>query len=105
MAGELLKVCRCDEIDEGKTKSFMINARSICMAKEEGKIYAFDNICTHDGGLLGEGVIYDRQIECPRHGARFDIATGQATQMPAVVGIQTYEVQIEDGEILVNIPE
>jgi len=75
------------------------------MAKEEGKIYAFDNICTHDGGLLGEGVIYDRQIECPRHGARFDIATGQATQMPAVVGIQTYEVQIEDGEILVNIPE
>ena len=57
----------------------------------KGIFIAIDNICTHDGGNLGEGNVVKGQIQCPRHGARFDLKTGQVTRMPAVIGINTYE--------------
>ena len=97
----------CAEIDvtEGKIKAVEIREHPIAIARFQGIIYAIDNICTHDGGHLGEGNVIQGQIQCPRHGARFDLATGKATRMPAVIDINTYEVKIENGQIFVSIPE
>lgn len=101
MAEEFMKVCREDDIAEGSIKNFNVGGKSIALAKDRGMIYAVDDVCTHDGGDLGGGDIVDGQVQCPRHGARFDLKTGEATQMPAVMRIRTYKVRIENGDVLI----
>ncbi len=99
------RICSDDEIAEGTVKTFIIEDKAIAVARYEGVLYAVDNICTHDGGELGAGDVVKGQIQCPRHGARFDLKTGNATQMPAVIGIKTYRIKIENGDILVALSD
>lgn len=101
---EYTKICVEDEIPEGQIRTFAINGRPVAVAKYEGVIYAIDDVCTHDGGDLGEGNVVKGQIQCPRHGARFDLKTGEVTRMPAVFGVDTYEVKIVDGEVFIAAP-
>ena len=105
MTREFTKVCAENEIEEKGLKTINLNGRPIALAKYEGNVYALDDICTHDGGDLGEGDIVKGQIQCPRHGARFDLKTGQVTRMPAVMGINSYEVKIENGFIFIALPD
>jgi 3-phenylpropionate/trans-cinnamate dioxygenase ferredoxin subunit len=105
MTTEYVKLCAESEIEEGQVKTFEIKDRPIAVARWQGSLFALDNICTHDGGNLGDGDLVKGQIQCPRHGARFDLQTGQVTRMPAVIGIEKYEIKIEDGDIYAAIPE
>lgn len=66
-------------------------------------LYAIDDICTHDGGPLDQGKLDGKQIECPRHGARFDVTTGRALCLPAVRPVRTYPVRVHDGTVEVEI--
>jgi len=102
MTGNYVRICRLDELADGGIKKTVIDDKPIVVANYQGTIYAIDDICTHDGGDLGRGDIIDGQIQCPRHGARFDLKTGEATRMPAVIPVDTYEVKIENGEIYVS---
>jgi len=104
MVEEYTRICAEAEIAEGEVRSFEVNGRPIAVAKYESVIYALDDICTHDGGDLSEGNIIKGQIQCPRHGARFDLKTGEVTRMPAVFGVETHEVKIVDGEVHVAVP-
>lgn len=65
--------------------------------------YAVDDLCTHDDGPLAEGTLDGLHLECPRHGARFDVQTGQVKCLPAVIPITSYPVKVEGGHVLVNI--
>lgn len=103
--GKYVKVCTTDELTDGATKNVQIGGQPLILALNDGRIYALDNLCTHDGGDLSEGKIIGGQIQCPRHGALFDLKTGDATQMPAVVGINTYDVKTENGDVLVALKE
>lgn len=67
--------------------------------------YAIGDICTHDDGPLGDGELEDTNIVCPRHGATFDIRSGKATGMPAVIDIPAYPVRIVDGNLELGIPK
>ena len=69
-----------------------------------GEIFAIGDVCSHDDGPLGEGEIEGYEVICPRHGARFDIRSGEATELPAVVDIPAYPVRITDGQIEVGVP-
>jgi 3-phenylpropionate/trans-cinnamate dioxygenase ferredoxin subunit len=104
MITEFIKVCNENEIEEGKLKEVEFDDKPIALAKFQDTIYAIDNICTHDGGTLSEGDVVKGQVQCPRHGARFDLKTGTVTRMPAVLAIGAYEVKIENGEVFVAIP-
>ena len=106
MVAQYLKVCRENEIREGQIKSVTVDGEPVILARENGEIFALEGFCSHDGGEFdaGEKVI-DGQIECPRHGARFDIRTGEATRMPAVAGIARYDVKIDDGYVHVNLDD
>ena len=64
----------------------------------DGEFFAVEDVCTHDGGPLGEGKLAGCELICPRHGARFDVRTGDATRMPAFEPVPTYEVRVENGE-------
>ena len=69
----------------------------------DGDWGAVDNVCTHDGGTLGEGELDDRCVECPRHGAKFDLFTGEVKAMPAVFPVNAYPVRIRDGVIEIDL--
>jgi 3-phenylpropionate/trans-cinnamate dioxygenase ferredoxin component len=102
---EFTRVCgRSDIADPGK-RVFEVEDRFIVVFHVGGQFYALDDCCTHDGGPLGEGKLDGFQVTCPRHGARFDIRTGDVLSMPAVQGTPTHEVKIEGEDVLVRIRE
>lgn len=68
----------------------------------EGRYYAIEDICTHDGGTLTGGDIKGREIICPRHGARFDITTGEVLTPPAYEDLATFPVRVHEGVVQVN---
>lgn len=102
MSGNWIEVARVDEIPEGEARVYEIDGERIAVCNAGGEIFAIDDLCTHDDGPLGEGRLDGHCIECPRHGARFDIRTGAATRMPAVAPVGTFEVKVEGGAIFVG---
>ncbi|MDI6770067.1 MAG: non-heme iron oxygenase ferredoxin subunit, partial [Anaerolineales bacterium] len=70
-----------------------------------GNLYAIADVCSHDEGPLGDGDLEGHEIACPRHGARFDIRSGQALQLPAVVDIPAYPVRVRGDMIEIGIPK
>jgi NAD(P)H-dependent nitrite reductase small subunit len=78
--------------------------RRIALYRLDGKVHALDDVCTHALALLSQGFIEGGAVECPLHGARFDIATGRCLSPPATIDLRTYEVQVDDGEVYVRAP-
>jgi len=103
MEEDFVKVCAVLAVVDGVAKTFNIGEQVILLAKWDGKIHAMSGECTHDGNDLDGSTIANGQIECPRHGAKFDIITGNVLRMPAVVGLRKYEVKEADGQIFVAI--
>ncbi|MBA4074477.1 MAG: biphenyl 2,3-dioxygenase [Cyanobacteria bacterium PR.023] len=97
-----IRVAQITDVREGTAKVFTVGEVRIALCNVEEKFYAIADICTHDGGPLGEGELVDCQIECPRHGARFDVRTGKALCLPAVINVPTYPVEVRDSEVFVN---
>ena len=103
---EYITVANLNDIPEGAVRTFFVGAQHLAIARVAGhEVYAFQDVCTHDGGPLGAGELDDHVVECPRHGARFDIVTGAVRSFPAVTGIETYPVRIEGEAIQVALPE
>lgn len=99
-----VKIATKSDIVAGEVKEFEVNGRSIVVANVDGAhFYALDNLCTHDNGPLGEGTLIDGTVECPRHGARFDVVTGRVKALPAVRSVKTYAVQLDGDEIAVDV--
>lgn len=64
-------------------KAVEVAAEKICFANIEGKYYAIGNVCTHTGGPLAQGRLEGYKVECPWHGSKFDVRTGEPTRPPA----------------------
>ncbi len=102
---EFIKVATLDEIPVNGSKRVEVEDVEIALFNLNGEIYAIENICTHDGGSLGDGTIVNgHEVECPRHGARFDICTGAALRMPAFEPTTSYDVRIEGQDVLIESP-
>ncbi len=99
---EFVVVAQTSEIEEGKVKVVRVGDAPVGVTKIEGEFYAFADVCTHDDGPVAEGELDEYTIECPRHGAKFDIRTGRVLQLPAVVPIPVYAVKIEGEQIKVS---
>lgn len=91
------------EIPPGRVKTVEIGDEDIAICNVEGAFYAIANVCTHDEGPLGAGYLTGDEIECPRHGARFNVKTGSVAVLPAIVPVPTFEVKIEGDDILVDM--
>ena len=100
---QLTQIAPASEIPPGKMKIYTAGKLKIAICNGGGKCYAIEDVCTHDDGPLGEGELHGGEVECPRHGARFDVKTGAATRMPAVVPVRTFPVQVEGEQIFVEL--
>jgi 3-phenylpropionate/trans-cinnamate dioxygenase ferredoxin subunit len=82
-----------------------VDDRLVVLFHVGGQFYCLDDVCTHDGGPLGDGPLEDHCVACPRHGARFDIRTGRAVTMPATEDIAVHEVRVDGEDVLVRLDE
>lgn len=96
------KVARADEIAPGEKRIVEVDYVEVVLVNLEGSFYAVENVCTHDGGPLGDGRLIGGELVCPRHGARFDVRTGAATRLPAIEPVATYEARVENGDVLIG---
>jgi 3-phenylpropionate/trans-cinnamate dioxygenase ferredoxin subunit len=93
------------EVTPGTVRVVEVSGRSLCVGlTEDGEWGAIDNVCTHDGGVLGEGELDDQAVECPRHGGRFDLFSGRVLALPPVRPVSAYPAHVEDGEIVIELP-
>ncbi|MCI0530920.1 MAG: non-heme iron oxygenase ferredoxin subunit [candidate division Zixibacteria bacterium] len=97
------QVANAGEIPAGKSKVVKAGGKELLVCNVKGEFFCIDNVCTHDYGLLGDGEIEGEEIECPLHGARFNIKTGDVIALPAVDPIKTYPVRLNDGHIIVTL--
>jgi len=95
-------VARVGEIPVGGVKVVRLEDQPVALFHLEDGYYAMDDLCTHDGGPLAEGTLEGAVIECPRHGARFDVRSGAVLGLPATAPVPTYQVRIEGDEIQVG---
>jgi 3-phenylpropionate/trans-cinnamate dioxygenase ferredoxin subunit len=102
---EFVEIAPVNELPNGERLFLEIGDKAIVIFNIAGQLYAIGDVCSHDDGPVGEGDLEGYNITCPRHGAEFDVKTGKAVQMPAVVDIPAYPVQIQDGTIYLGIPK
>jgi len=94
-------VAKVGEIPEGGVKVVRVDGDAVAVFHVGGAYYGLADVCTHDGGSLADGALDGYEIECARHGARFDIRTGAALTLPAVEAVPTHAVRVIGGEIQV----
>lgn len=99
---KFVKVGRADEIGPGEKQIYEVDGILVVVVNLNGEYYCVEDVCTHDGGPLGEGVLDNGHIICPRHGSHFDVRTGDALTLPAFEPVPTYEVKVENGDLLVE---
>ena len=102
---EYFEIAQLDDLPNGERLFVDIGDEPVVIFNIAGEIFAIGDLCTHDDGPLGDGDLEDHNVVCPRHGAEFDVRTGKAMSMPAVVDIPAYPVQVRDGVIFVGIPK
>ncbi len=105
-----IKVATTSEIPLGKMKMVKLEGKEILIANVEGKYYALGNICTHRGGKLSEGTLQGTVVTCPRHGAKFDVATGKVISGPKILFRRletdpepTFKVKVEGEDISLKL--
>ncbi|HMF28065.1 MAG TPA: non-heme iron oxygenase ferredoxin subunit [Candidatus Cybelea sp.] len=96
------KVANVSEIAPGTTRRVVVDSMELLLCNVGGKIYGIEDVCTHDGGPLDQGELEGECVICPRHGATFDVRTGDALTLPAVLPLMTFDVTVEGDEIYVD---
>jgi 3-phenylpropionate/trans-cinnamate dioxygenase ferredoxin subunit len=95
-------IAKTDEVAEDQIKVYEVGGKRIALAHTSDGFYAIDDVCTHDGGPLDQGELDGNLVECPRHGARFDVTSGRPVVLPAVRPVKTYPVQVDGDDVKVD---
>jgi nitrite reductase/ring-hydroxylating ferredoxin subunit len=99
------KIANKDELKEGDMLKVEANGKQIVLSMVEGKVYAIDEICTHEGGPLDEGELNGYDLKCPWHYAVFDVRNGKVSDATVwATNLNSYAVKVDEtnGDILVN---
>ena len=102
---DYVEIAPADQIPTGERLFVELGGKSIVLINLAGKLFAIGDVCSHDNGPVGDGEIEENEIICPRHGARFDIHTGKATSLPAIVDIPAYPVRVVEEMVEIGIPK
>jgi 3-phenylpropionate/trans-cinnamate dioxygenase ferredoxin subunit len=95
-------VSAVDDFPPGAQRVVDVDGTEVAVFNLDGKYYAIEDVCTHDGGILTGGEVVGEEIVCPRHGARFSITTGEALAPPAYEPVATFPVRVAAGRVQVR---
>ena len=99
---EFEAVSRVDDLKEGEMRVFDVQGNKIAVANVAGTFYAFDDTCTHLQCSLAEGDLEETTVNCPCHGAEFDVRSGAVLRGPAREPVETYETRVEGNDLEVR---
>lgn len=100
---DFVRVAKVSDFTDPSKRIVEVADRVVVVLLVDGQFYCIDDVCTHDGGTLGEGELCSHALACPRHGAKFDIRTGAALTMPATEPTVVHEVRVEGENVLVRV--
>lgn len=102
---EFIPAAKVGEVVDPGSMLVEVDDRLVVLIHAAGHWYALDDVCTHDGGPLSDGPVdtSDLSIACPRHGAKFNVATGAAMTMPATKPTVAHEVKVEGDQVFVRL--
>ena len=92
-----------DDLADGVGTRLEVEDERVAVFRVGDEVFAIADRCSHAEASLAEGEVFDNEVECPRHGAAFDITTGAALTLPATKPVATYPVAIVDGEVQITI--
>lgn len=100
----LVKVCRVDEIPPGTARKVSVEGRPVAVFNVGGSFYAIGDTCSHEEASLSEGFVDDEEriVECPKHGAMFELETGSNRSLPATKPVPSYRTVVDDGDLYVE---
>lgn len=101
---EWIVLCAISDLQDGTVTPFEIDENRIAIYLIDGNVHATDNICSHAFALLSDGWLEGTLIECPLHGAQFEITSGEVVQGPAECPITVFKTKVEGGQVLVRLP-
>ncbi len=103
---EFVAAAKASDIPEESGVCVDVNGKRIAIFHIGDAFYAIDDTCTHEEASLSEGTLYldedEPQVECPKHGAIFEVPTGQVLTLPAVKSVNSYETRVEGDAVLVS---
>jgi len=103
VAGEFARFCPLEELPPGGKKAAKINDTWVLVCNANSRLFAVSGLCSHQARPLANGRVRNCKITCPVHGARFDLETGEALDLPATRPIDTYEFRVVEGWVEVKV--
>lgn len=92
-----------DSLVDGAGMRVDVGDERIAVFRVGDDVYAIGDRCSHAEASLSEGEVFDTEVECPRHGAEFDLTSGTPLSLPATKPVPTYATSIRDGEVVLTI--
>lgn len=101
---DFVAVARLDELPDGGMKQVIAHGEPVGLYRVADEVFALDDYCSHEQTYLTEGDfdLEELEVECPLHGSRFNVVTGDVRILPATKPVASYEVRVEDGLIMVG---
>ena len=103
-ACEFVAIARQEDLPNGERLFVEIDGEPVVVFNIAGEFFAIADLCSHDDGPLGDGDLDGYEINCPRHGASFDVRTGRVLSLPAIVDIPAYPIRVVNGQIEIGLP-
>ena len=100
-----IKTLKTSDLSLNSSKVIDLGDKQIALFNYEGEYYALEDMCSHAEASLSEGDVYDCKVECPLHGAEFDLKTGDAVTLPATKPVNKYKVNVEDDYIFIEMKQ
>lgn len=100
-----VKIAETTELAPGDRKVVEVDGRDVALFRIGDEYYAIDDVCTHDDGPLADGELDGTCIECPRHGAKFDVRTGAVVCLPAIEPVPAHPVEVRDDGVYVRLDD
>ena len=97
-----IDVCAASAMADNENIVVDVDGTDIAIFKLDGKFYAIEDVCTHDGAEIASGKLEGDEIICPRHGARFCVKTGTVKCAPAYEDVDTFPVRVEQGQLQIR---
>ncbi len=101
--GQWIWVANAEAIEPGEVLRVDLDSEPVAVWNIEGQYYATSDTCTHEEASLSEGDLWGEVVECPLHGAQFDVRTGAVLSLPAMYPLATYPVKVEDGGLYLGL--
>ena len=99
-----VRIVALAELPDGRGVRVDVDGARIAVFRIGDDVYAIDDRCSHAEASLAEGEVFDLSVECPRHGAEFDLQTGEGT-LPATRPVRVYDTDVVDGDVFLRLHE